>query len=163
MPVATGRYAPPGISEVHWVTTIAVPGVPTAIELNAGVDITPDFADIPDIPRTGNTVDVADLSSKFDKLQVGTRGGDVVTVAVFRNPASEVAYDTLLEDVVGFLIVARGGLATAGTFAIADVIDIYPATVLSQADPAPGRNAATMADVELVITDDPTRNFAVAA
>lgn len=157
------KYAPPGNSEVIWVTTISSPGAPTATELNAGVDLTTFVRTLPDIPRSGNLIDVATLDSKFEKRQVGTRGGDVASLEILRDDASDTAYTTLAEDTAGFLVVARKALATAGTFAISDIVDIFPATVLTVADGNPGRNDPDFAVVELAITSDPTRNFTVAA
>lgn len=155
------RFSAPGNSEVHWVTTIATVTAATAAELNAGTDVTSDMPDIPDIPRTANLVDIADLSSKFESRQVGTRGGDVASFPVFRDTATETGYDTLAEDTAGFLVIARKPLATTGTFATGDVVDIYPATVAASADPAPGRNGAVMAAIEIAITAEPSRNQTV--
>ena len=157
------KYGPAGVSEVWWVTTIALPAAPTAIELNAGVDLTSFVRTLPDVPRSGNTIDVAVLSSKFEARQVGTRGGDVATIEVLRDNATDTAYTTLAEDTAGYLVLARKGLATASTFAIADVVDVFSATVLTLADGNPGRNDPDFAVVEFVLTADPTRAFSVAA
>ena len=158
-----GRYATPGKSESHWVITIADPAAPTATELNAGVDLTGFTRALPSVPRGLNTVDIADLSSKYEKRQVGTRGGDVLGWTVFRDDTTDTGAETLTEDTAGFMVLARKGLALKGTFAIADKVDVYPATVGSQADQSPGRNDADMQDISLVATDDPTRDFAIAA
>ena len=158
-----GRYATPGKSEAHWVITIADPAAPTATELNAGVDLTGFTRALPSVPRALNTVDIANLSSKYEARQVGTRGGDVLGWTVFRDDTTDTAVETLTEDTAGFMVLARKGLAAPGTFAIADKVDVYPATVGSQADTSPGRNDADMQDVSLVATADPTRDFAIAA
>jgi hypothetical protein len=157
------RYATPGKSESWWVTTIADYLTPTSTELNAGVDLTGFTRALPSVPRGLNLVDIADLSSKYEKRQVGTRGGDVLGWTVFRDDATDTAVTTLTEDTAGFMVMARKGLATKGTFAIADEVDVYPATVGSQADTSPGRNDADMQDISLVATDDPNRGFALVA
>ena len=64
-----GRYATPGKSEAHWVITIADPLAPTAAELNAGVDLTGFTRALPSVPRALNTVDIANLSSKYEARQ----------------------------------------------------------------------------------------------
>lgn len=156
------RYATPGKSEVHWVTTIANLATPTTAELNAGVDLTEFCRVMPSVPRGLNTVDVADLSSKYEKRQVGTRGGDILSVEVFRDDATDTAVTTLTEDTAGFLVLARKGLATPGTFAVADEVDVYPATIGSSEDQSPGRNDADMSTISLVATDDPNRGYALA-
>lgn len=152
------KYAPPGKSEVAWAVTVSDYTAITAAEANAGTDLTTFVRTLPDIPRTGNTVDVATLDSKFEKRQVGTRGGDVISLEILRDDTTDTAYTTLTEDSAGYLIVARKGLATAGTFATSDVVDVFPATVLSVADGNPGRNDPDFAVVQMVVTNDPDRN-----
>ncbi len=159
------EYAPPEVSEVHWVTTIAAIATPTSTELNAGQDLTAFVRNMPDLPRTLNLVDVANLSSKYEARQVGTRGGELLSLEILRHkaPADDTAYTTLAEDTVGFLVVARGGLATAGTFAIGDRVDVYPATVGSLVDGTPGRNDPDTATAQLVATAAPNRAYALAS
>jgi hypothetical protein len=157
------KYGPAGVSEVVWVTTCAVPSAITTTEANAGVDLTSFVRTLPDVPRTGNTIDVAVLSSKFEARQVGTRGGDVATIEILRDNAADTAYTTFAEDSAGFLVIARQGLATAGTFEIGDIVDVFPATVLTLADGNPGRNDPDFAVVEFVLTADPERNQTIAA
>jgi hypothetical protein len=152
------KYAPPGKSEVHFTETVSDYTSITAAEANGGTDLTAFIRTLPDIPRTGNTVDVATLDSKFEKRQVGTRGGDVLSTEILRDDTTDTAYTTLVEDVAGYLLVARKGLATAGTFATADSLDVFPITVLSVADGSPGRNDPDFAVVQMVVTDDPSRN-----
>lgn len=156
------RYATPGKSEAWWVPTIADPTAPTTAELNAGTDLTGDTRVLPSVPRGLNTVDVADLSSKYEKRQVGTRGGDILEWEVFRDDATETGYDTLQEDTAGFMVLARQGLASPGTFGVGDVVDVYPATIGAAEDASPGRNDPDMTTVRLVATDDPNRKYALA-
>lgn len=156
------KYAPPGKSEVHWVTTIADKDAPTTTELNAGTDLTAFVRNIPDLPRALNLVDVATLDSKYEKRQVGTRGGDSLTVEFLRDDDTDTAFTTLTEDTAGFLVLARKGLATAGTFAVGDEVDVYPSTVGSVADGTPGRNDPDFSQASLVATDDPNRGYSLA-
>lgn len=130
----------------------------TAAEANAGDDLTSFIRTLPDIPRTANLVDVATLNSKFEKRQVGTRGGDVISAEFLRDDGTDTAYDTLVEDVSGYLIVARAGLTTSGSFGMSDSVDVFPVTVASIADGSPGRNDPDFFVAELAVTDDPSRN-----
>jgi hypothetical protein len=157
------KYAPPGVSEVHWVTTMSDYNAPTVSELNGGTDLTAFVRSMPDLPRNLNLVDVATLDSKYEKRQVGTRGGDQLTVEFLRDDATDTAATTLTEDTAGFLVIARKALATAGTFAIGDEVDVYPATIGSVADGTPGRNDPDFSIASLVATDDPNRGFAITA
>lgn len=153
-----GKYAPPGISEVHFAVTVSSYTSISASEANAGTDLTSFVRTLPDVPRTANLVDTATLDSKFEKRQVGTRGGDVITMEILRDDTTDTAYTTLVEDTAGYLLVARKGLTTAGTFATSDIIDVFPVTVASVADGNPGRNDPDFAVVQMAVTADPSRN-----
>jgi hypothetical protein len=157
------KYATPGKSEVVWVTTMSNYLTPTIAELNAGTDLTSFVRSMPSLPRGLNLVDVATLDSKYEKRQVGTRGGDELSVEFLRDDVTDTAYTTLTEDTAGFLVVARKGLATAGTFATGDKVDVYPATVGSVEDGVPGRNDPDFSTARLVATQDPNRNYSLAA
>jgi hypothetical protein len=152
------KYSPPGVSEVAFAVTVSSYTSITAAECNAGTDLTTYIRTLPNIPRTANLVDVATLDSRFEKRQVGTRGGDVLSMEILRDDATDTAYTTLVEDLAGYLIVARKGLATAGLFATSDIVDVFPVTVASVADGNPGRNDPDFAVVEMAITSDPSRN-----
>lgn len=153
-----GKYAPPGKSEVHFTETASDYTAITISEANDGTDLTSFIRTLPDIPRTANLVDVATLDSKFEKRQVGTRGGDMISAEFLRDDGTDTAYTTLAEDTAGYLIVARKGLATAGTFATSDIVDVFPVTVASVADGNPGRNDPDFFVAEMAVTDDPSRN-----
>lgn len=158
------KYSTPGLSEVAWVTTIATPSAPTAAELNAGVDLTGEIRNLPQLGRDLATVDVSTLASKTNLSQVGTRGGSSFTVECLRdNDGTDLAYTTLTEDTAGYLVLARQGLATAGTFAVADLVDIIPATVGAVEDGEPGRNDPDFFMAHLVNTAEPTRRYAIAS
>ncbi len=153
-------YITPGLSEIVWVTTISSTAAVTAAEANAGVDITPFVVEMPTIPRATNLSDNTDISSTFESRNIGTRGGDVLDVVIKRHKAvgDDTAYTTLSEDTVGFLLVGRQGLAAAGTWAINDRYDVYPATVSSLEDGSPGRNDIDTATVHLAVTSAPVRD-----
>ncbi len=155
------KYAPPAKTEVFWVVTVSDYTNITAAEINAGTDLSTFVRNMPDLPRTANLVDVSTIDSKFEKRQVGTRGGDVASLEILRDDASDTAYTTLTEDTAGYLVLGRKGWATAGTAATGDEVDCFPMTIASVADGTPGRNEPDFAVVEMAITDDPSRGQTV--
>lgn len=160
--VHAARVNPPEVAEVHWVTTIAILTAPTSAELNAGIDLTGDSRGVPSIPDTGNVADTADLSSKFNKRQAATHGGDNATLECYMDDDGvDLAYETLVRGTAGFLVVAWHGLAAAGTFAIADDVWVYAATIISRGIGVPGRDEVEFFVSEMAITDDPTEKFAL--
>lgn len=157
------KYSTTGKSEVAWVTTVSDYTAITAAEANAGVLGNTVLRAVPAVPRSFNQVDTATIDDKFEKRQVGTRGGDVAEFEILRDDSSEAFLDALAEDAVGFLVIARKGLATKGTFAVADEVDVFPATVGVNEDGSPGRNDADSMKVRLAITDTPERGYAIAS
>ena len=159
MPAATAKYAPPGFTKIAYVATLTL-AAPTAAQLNAGTRLETFARSMPNLPRTANEVDVATLDSKYEKRQVGTRGGEKITCEFLRDGTTDTAYTTLAEDTVGYFVVARKGIAGA-TFAAADKVDVFPITVASVVDGTPGRNDPDFFVAEMSVTDTPNRNVAV--
>lgn len=162
-----GRFIGPETVEISYVATIAVPTAPTAAELNAGVDLTA-FV-VPgglDLPFPGETVDASDLSSRQRKQAPGMYGGNEGTLTFHRDKvfANDTAWVTLPPGTDGFFVVAPRGLATPGTFAIADRVDIYPMEVITR-DPSnlAADNETQQFTVSAVWTGVVTRDFPIAA
>lgn len=156
------RINPPEVVEVAWVTTMADYDAPTAAECNAGVDLTEFCRGVPAIPETGNTADTSDLSSRFNKRQVASYGGDNLTLECYRDDATDTAYTTLVRGTAGFLVVAWDGLATTGTFATGDAVWVYPSTIISRGMATPGRDEVEWFTSEQAITDVPNEAHAIA-
>ena len=159
------RYIGTETLECWYVATIAVLTAPTAAELNAGTDLTGFIVDNGlDIPESGRTVDSSDGSSRRDKTVAGTYGGDEGSVEFHREKpaAQDTAWATLPRSTAGYLAVAPYGLATPGTFAIADVVDIIPIEVGNRT-PNIGRGSLMTGTIELAITDEITQGYELAA
>jgi hypothetical protein len=131
------RYIGPGTVETWFCAegSIADPAAPTATELNAEVDLTV-FVTLGgvNLPQSGTTVDASDQSTKQRKTVGGMYGGDQGSVTFHRDKtkASDTAWSTLPVGTVGFFAIPPRGLATAGTWAIGDAIDLYPIEVISR-------------------------------
>lgn len=159
----TTRINPPEIVEVYFGITVAIPTAPTALELNAFTDVTGDCRGVPGIPETGNTAPTDDLSSKFNKRQAASHGGDNFTLELYRDTAVDAAYDLLLRGTAGFWAVAWDGLATAGLFAIADNVWLYEGTIITRGMGQPGRDEVEFFTSEFAITEPPVEKFALVA
>lgn len=158
------RYVPEGTMEIFYVAT-ATAAAPTAAELNAGTDLTEFAVGDLDMPFEGSTADAADLSSRFNKTVPGDYGGQEGSCTFHKDSVqgSDTAWTTMVRDLEGYLAVAPRGLATPGTWAIGDYVDLWPIQVLSRSLNAQARNQSTRFSVKMAITDEPTEDFAVAA
>lgn len=159
----TTRINPPEIVEVHFGTTVADLTAPTAAELVAFTDVTSDSRGVPNIPETGNTADTADLSSKFNKRQAASHGGDNFVLEFYRDLGTDTAYDLLLRSTAGFFAVAWDGLAAAGVWAIADNVWLYEGTIITRGMGQPGRDEVEWFTCEFALTEPPTEKFAIVA
>jgi hypothetical protein len=159
----TTRINPPEIVEVHFGITVADAAAPTSTELIAFTDITSDCRGVPNIPDTGNTAPTDDLSSKFNKRQAASHGGDNFTLELYRDTGADAAYDLLVALTAGFFAVAWDGLATAGVWAIADNVWLYEGTIISRGMGQPGRDEVEFFTCEFAITEPPNEKFALVA
>ena len=159
------RYVPEGTMEIAYVATVAVPAAPTASELNAGVDLTEFAVGDLDMPFEGSTAEAGDLSSRFNKTVPGDYGGQEGSCTFHKDSvqANDTAWTTMVRDLIGWLAVAPRGLATPGTWAIGDYVDLWPIQVLSRSLNAQARNTSTRFSIKMAITDEPTEDYAIVA
>lgn len=153
-------YITPGRSKVYWMLTLSTPSTPSATQIIAGVELSSALRGIPSIPRTGNLADSSDLSSTFEKRVRGTVGGDAMTLTLNRNTSTETAYNALTEGASGYVVVFRKGVAGTQA-AIADKCDVYTGIINAVSDNSPGRNDVDSVNIEIAITDNPSRDVTV--
>jgi hypothetical protein len=162
-----------GIGALVWCATISNKAAPTAAEVAAGVRLTSQLTnDGLDTPRTGKTIDIADASDLFDKTAPGSYGGDTGKLTCYRDTktALDLAYSTLVDGAVGFLVVFRFGCAQdangkgtpSGTATVGDRCEVWPATIISRAPMPIGDGKATTFDVSIAFTDSPNTDALVA-
>lgn len=156
------RIHPPGVALLSIVDTIANLAAPTPAELNAGDDLTEFARGMPNIPETGNTADISNLSSKFNARQGASYGGDTATAEFYRDDATDTAYTTMTRGKQTHLVLARDGVATPGTFAIGDKVWVYPITIISRAAGVPGRDEVEFFVSSMAITADATEGYTLA-
>jgi hypothetical protein len=159
------RYIGPESVEVWWVTTVSDPLAPTSAELNAGVDLTGFLvADGADFPQSARTVDASDGSSRRDKVIAGTYGGDEATLTAHREAAQadDTAFTTLPAGTIGYVAIAARPLATAGTWATGDEVDLWPAEVINRENAnLMSRTATQQFTAGLAITGDVTEDYSL--
>ncbi|MDT0477401.1 hypothetical protein RM863_35295 [Streptomyces sp. DSM 41014] len=168
------RYGTTGRIAIYFAPTIASMAAPKVSEISAGVNLS-DYVtrDGLKTPSSGNTIDAADIGSRFNKTAPGTYGGDAAEITAHRDSKSttDLAWSTLPQDAIGFLIVARQGFAQsvttglgtkAGTPTVADRCEVYPVTVISRAANDTGDNETSKFTASLAITGEPAQDAVVA-
>ncbi|MEU5091722.1 hypothetical protein [Streptomyces sp. NPDC021356] len=169
------RFGSTGRIAIIFAPTVVNPKAPSIAEITAGVNLS-DYVtrDGLKTPSSGNTIDAADIGSRFNKTAPGTYGGDAAELTAHRDSKSttDLAWTTLTQDTAGFLIVARSGLGQDATTGLgtklgpakaADRVEVYPVTVISRAMADTGDNETAKFTASLAITGEPAQDAVVAA
>jgi hypothetical protein len=156
-----------GTGVAVWVGNVNSKTAPTAAEIAGGVRLQ-GFLDPGgmDTPRTGKTIDISDAGSRFNKTAAGSYGGDAGKLTAYRDSllATDLAWATLVDGAVGFLVIARFGFAQSGTTglgtaagvaATGDRCEVWPSTVIVRAPVNIADGKANMFTADLAFTDDP--------
>ena len=155
-----------GVLEIfhHTIASISDPLIPTAAELNTGTELTGLLTDGGlATPLDGSIVDAADMGTAFNKTASGTFGGQPLTAEFFRETPTDTAWDALPRTTDGFFSVIRFGLATPGTFAIGDDIELWDIEVVSRNRVDVARNEMQRFTVECAVPGAPLEDFVIAA
>lgn len=158
------RHTPDGDSRLVFVPAggLADPAAAAATELNAGtvIDITPSAIDWT-FPESGSTADSADMSSAFNKQDIGTYGGDTGTINCYYDDTANTVWAALPRGTRGFFVERESGGASAA-FAAADVVKIYGAGVTARSPQQRTRNTMLMFTVTAALTAEPVHDVVVA-
>lgn len=148
-----------------FVPTIASTSAPTVAEINAGTDLTPFLRrDGLTTPNSGSTIDIADAASQFNKTAPGNRGGDAITLQLYRDSVtgSDTAWTALPDLQAGYLVVRRFGGSTAAV-AAAQKVEVYTGTVINREMVQIGDNDPQRFTVQFSVEAEPVMNATVAA
>src|SRR6266705_1774674 len=120
---ATTRYIPPGTRKIYWVTTIATYTAPTRAELNAGIDLTAEVAEISGFTTTSDTTETPDLSTRFTAKIPGRITADDSSLSFYASSNSSDVRTVLPRDTAGFVVILWEGDVTGQR------MDVFPAKV----------------------------------
>lgn len=164
------RIHPRGNLRVVWMASCSNTAAPTAAEFTAGTVLSGQM--LPDgltTPRAGNTVDVSDVASAFNKTAPSTYGGDAMEMK-FREDRTTTTVDPIKAVLIplsaaapqgtpGFVGIRRYGGSTAAVIATHRV-EVWPASVISSESDQIGDNPYTFT-VRFAITGEPQIDVAV--
>lgn len=126
---AATRYFRPEITKVYWTTGLTTYTAPSRAELNSGVDITGDIAEINGFQVNSDNVDTPDLGSRFTSKIPGriTAEDSSLNFYASRTGGSNTVRTLFPRDTTGYIVfMDAGDVATTG------VMDIFPVTVSSR-------------------------------
>jgi hypothetical protein len=126
---AATRYFRPEVTKVIWTTGLASYTSPTRAEINSGIDVSGDVAEINGFQVNSDTVDTPDLGTRFTSKIPGRITADDSSLNLYasRTGGSNTARTLFPRDSTGYIIIMDGGdVATTG------VMDVFPVTVSSR-------------------------------
>jgi hypothetical protein len=150
---------------VWFVPSLASTSAPSAASITAGTDLTPYLRrDGLATPNSGSTIDIADAASQFNKTAPGNRGGDALTLNLYRDSvtADDDAWAALPELTAGYIVVRRFGGSTVAA-AATQKCEVYKGTVISREMQQIGDNDPQRFNVMFSVEEAPEMNATMAA
>lgn len=150
------RFFARGISKCYFLPSVAVKSAPTRAEMNAGTDLSPQFADVSGFSVTGNTIDTPDLATTFDSKISGTTSSEDSTLDLYADVAGVDVRVLLPRATTGFIMWLDGG-DISGRKA-----DVFPVTVVSNSQMRSMEDAGKR-QVSFAVTSEPAESVTIPA
>ncbi len=150
-------------TKVTWVTTLSSITSPTAVQLNAGTDLTAWIPKDGVRPSTSqNTVDQGDISTQFEAKSIGTFSEDFELMFFRGTPlVDDDAWELIEINTVGWLVLRRM-ISASGVYAAAQLVEVRPAQMGQKQMANSAANENQKFSVKFAITDEPTLDAVVA-
>lgn len=157
-----GRLAAEGNVKILKVPTIANLSAPTALELDAGVDLTPFMPTAGvSINWTQNNATIAMLDESFVASVVGTESAEIELTGL-RDDSTDGFWDAFERGENFYLVVGRFGWSgSGGEPDTGDKCEVYPVQSHRPVPMTPAENEFQQAMVTLGVTDTPVLDAVV--
>lgn len=159
------RFIPDGVLKLTLAPDVDDMTAPTSAEITAGDDAT-GFLRAMSTPLEGSTVDISDVSSRYNKTTSGTYGGQEVTMEFYRDDdqAEDTIWNLLPRGTTIYAIIARrGGSGTDGAIDEGDYVDVWQLEVITRNPADYSRNEPTGFTVSFAVPEEPQEDVTVAA
>lgn len=152
------RYMRKGITKFFFVPTIASAAlVPTAAEVNAGTNITPDINEVNGFAFSNDTIETRDMDTTFVGNIPGEESAEDSSLVFYEHrgglPANPIK-TALAKGTSGYVVIFFDGIAGA-TPAAGDDADVWPAQVASNVRQYTAANEAGMWRADFAMTSEP--------
>lgn len=151
---ATTRYIPPGVRKIYFVTTISNYLSPTRGELNAGIDLSNEVAEVSGFTVTSDTTDTPDLSGRFVPVIAGRIKADSSSLSFYASSNSSDVRTVLPRDTVGYIVFLWEGDVTG------QKMDVFPVKVTVSALDGNMEDPEKV-NISFAITRVPANNVAI--
>lgn len=148
------RFMRKGNTRVYFVTTIADTSAPQDTEITAGTELTASIAEMNGFTFSNTPIQTPDLSSAFVSQIPGEDSTEDSSMVIYEDDTTNPLLATLAKGTNGYVVIFPRGTAGA-TPAAADVCDIWPVTVSSNAKRYTVGNEAATFEVKFATTEPP--------
>ncbi|MFK0173416.1 hypothetical protein ACIQU5_32000 [Streptomyces sp. NPDC090306] len=153
---ASSRYIPPGVRQYYYVAAIANQASPTRSELDAGIDLTGEIAEVSGFTTTSESTETPDLGSRFTGKIPGRISADDSSITMYASDDSQDVRQLLPRDTDGFIVQFPEGDQAGHT------MDVFPVKVAS-APKATDIEDPGKIEVQFTITAEPSEDVTVPA
>lgn len=124
-PAAITRYYAVGVTQILFVATISNTAAPTFAELDAGTELTRDWADWSGWSVKTDFIDMPGLQNRFVSQLPGRITAEASSITFYEDKFQLDLRTLMPRDTLGYIVIADGGLASA----IGDVFHVQVASV----------------------------------
>lgn len=151
------RFFRPGVTKCYWVVSISNIEAPTRLELNAGLNLSKDIADIAGWMVSGQKIDTPDLDSRFVGNIPGLTNAGESGITFYQGETGLDVRSAMPRDASGNIVWLDGG-DVAGR-----KMDVFPVRVLSVGKQrSMGAEAARLV-IQYAVTSEPAEDVTIPA
>lgn len=149
------RFMRKGTTRFYYVPTIASASlVPTAAEVNAGVRLDPEIAEVQGFSFENQTIRTPDMASAFVSQIAGEDSTEDSSLTFYQRKGTDALRAAQSKGTVGYIVIFYSGVAGA-TPAAGDKADVWPINIASNSKMYTADNEAAKYRVRYVLTDPP--------
>lgn len=150
------RFFTRGRTKCYFLPSVSNLSSPTRAEMNSGVDLTPQIADLSGWTVAGNQIDTPDMGTTFDSKITGTTSAEDSSLNLYASVDGVDVQEDLPRGTTGVVMWLDGG-DVPGRKA-----DLYPVTVASNSA-LRSMSEATQRQVNFAITSEPAEGVTIPA
>lgn len=150
----TSRYVSEGTRKIYFVATVATYTAPTRTEINAGIDLTNEIAEMTGFTVSSDTQDVPDMSGRFTGKIPGRITADDSAIRFYADSGSNDVRTVLPRDTAGFVLTLWEG-DHAG-----QKMDVWPVKVTAASVQTAIDDPASI-EIGFTITKVPAQNVTI--
>jgi hypothetical protein len=149
------RFFRRGVSKFYFLPAVANLDAPTAPEIAAGKDLSPQIAAVNGFEYSNSPIDTPDFATTFTPQIGGEDKAANSSFELYDDDSSSTLRTATIKGTAGFVLLAPYGAATTKR------AEIWPATVIAQSDRYTTGNEAAKFMVQFSITARPHQNGAM--